>query len=67
MARNSDFSFAVLTAANLGRDADKTAAIAGQLAGALYGADGIPLGWLAKRAWRSDIEEKAVQLIKEAG
>jgi ADP-ribosylglycohydrolase len=30
---------------NLGDDADTTAAIYGQLAGAYYGIDGIPRGW----------------------
>lgn len=34
----------MLLAANLG-DADTTAAIAGQLAGTLYGAGGIPPEW----------------------
>ncbi|MFN9632974.1 MAG: ADP-ribosylglycohydrolase family protein, partial [Erythrobacteraceae bacterium] len=37
IGRTSDFRSAILTAANLGGDADTTAAIAGQLAGALYG------------------------------
>ncbi|AUJ13373.1 ADP-ribosylglycohydrolase [Xanthomonas oryzae pv. oryzae] len=36
---------AVLRAANLGEDADTTAAICGQLAGAFYGIDGIPAAW----------------------
>ncbi|RBD97652.1 ADP-ribosylglycohydrolase family protein, partial [Xanthomonas oryzae pv. oryzae] len=36
---------AVLRAANLGDDADTTAAICGQLAGAFYGIDGIPAAW----------------------
>ncbi|MGB3393528.1 MAG: ADP-ribosylglycohydrolase family protein [Stenotrophomonas sp.] len=41
------FEQAILTAANLGDDADTTAAITGQIAGALYGVEGIPLQWLA--------------------
>ena len=45
-----DFEDAVLRAVNLGDDADTTAAIAGQLAGACWGASGIPVGWLAKVA-----------------
>ena len=40
-----DFRDAVLRAANLGDDADTTAAIAGQLAGARWGASGIPAAW----------------------
>lgn len=38
----------VLAAANLGDDADTTAAIAGQLAGAFYGMNGIPSDWATK-------------------
>lgn len=39
------FEAAVLAAANLGDDADTTAAICGQIAGAYYGVDGIPARW----------------------
>ncbi|RMH18891.1 MAG: ADP-ribosylglycohydrolase family protein [Gammaproteobacteria bacterium] len=60
----SDFREAILAAANLGGDADTTAAIAGQLAGALYGANGIPDDWLEKLAWRDIIGSKARQLFK---
>ena len=41
----TDFRDAVLRAANLGDDADTTAAIAGQLAGARWGSSGIPKAW----------------------
>ncbi len=41
-----DFASCVLAAANLGNDADTTAAIAGQLAGAYYGYDAIRFDWL---------------------
>lgn len=40
------FSDAVLQAANLGDDADTTAAICGQVAGAYYGQSSIPFPWL---------------------
>jgi ADP-ribosyl-[dinitrogen reductase] hydrolase len=43
-----DFREAVLRAANLGDDADTTAAIAGQLAGARWGASAIPPAWREK-------------------
>jgi ADP-ribosyl-[dinitrogen reductase] hydrolase len=44
---NTDtFSDAILAAANLGDDADTTAAICGQFAGAYYGIDGIPADWI---------------------
>lgn len=62
VGRTADFRSAVLTAANLGGDADTTAAITGQLAGALYGLSGIPAEWLAKLAWRERIETRAEQL-----
>ena len=39
------FEEAILRAANLGDDADTTAAITGQLAGARWGASGIPRRW----------------------
>lgn len=45
-----DFRGAVLRAANLGDDADTTAAIAGQLAGARWGASAIPGSWREKIA-----------------
>lgn len=63
VSRTTDFRAAVLLAANLGEDADTTAAIAGQLAGAIYGAAGIPAGWLAALAWREGIEDTAGRLF----
>jgi ADP-ribosyl-[dinitrogen reductase] hydrolase len=60
---NADnFREAVLLAANLGEDADTTAAIAGQLAGALWGASGIPEEWLSLLAWRERITNLADRL-----
>jgi len=44
-----------LRAANLGDDADTTAAVYGQLAGAFYGESGIPASWLEKLAMRNAI------------
>jgi ADP-ribosyl-[dinitrogen reductase] hydrolase len=41
----STYESAVLLAANLGDDADTTAAIVGQIAGAFYGLEGIPTRW----------------------
>jgi len=52
-ARTDTFREAVLTAANLGDDADTTAAIVGQIAGAFYGIEGIPAHWL-QRLWMKD-------------
>ena len=61
--KTDSFRDAVLTAANLGDDADSVGAVAGQLAGALYGASGIPPEWLAKLAWREKIEKLAGELF----
>ncbi|MFE6593310.1 ADP-ribosylglycohydrolase family protein, partial [Streptomyces sp. NPDC057780] len=44
-AADGDFTDAVLTAVNMGRDADTTAAVAGALAGATQGAAAIPTEW----------------------
>ena len=47
----------VLTAVNLGDDTDTVAAVAGSLAGAMYGYDAIPREWLDKLIRREYIEE----------
>ncbi|MBQ0849756.1 ADP-ribosylglycohydrolase family protein [Streptomyces sp. BH-SS-21] len=44
-AADGDFEEAVLTAVNMGRDADTTAAVAGALAGATRGTAAIPPAW----------------------
>jgi len=56
------FSEAVLEAANLGDDADTTAAICGQVAGAYYGQSGIPIPWLEKLHLREKIIDLAERL-----
>lgn len=43
--RSTTFKDGCLLAVNLGYDADTTGAIYGQLAGAFYGAEGIPASW----------------------
>jgi ADP-ribosyl-[dinitrogen reductase] hydrolase len=63
VSRTTSYREAVLLAANLGDDADTTAAVAGQLAGAIYGASGIPQDWLDALAWRGRIEETAGRLF----
>jgi ADP-ribosyl-[dinitrogen reductase] hydrolase len=40
---------------SLGDDADTTAAICGQIAGAFYGVEGIPAHWLEKLHMRGEI------------
>jgi len=56
------FAAAVLQAANLGQDADTTAAVCGQIAGAHYGEAGIPAHWLERLAMREEIAELADKL-----
>ena len=50
--------------ANLGDDADTTAAVCGQVAGAYYGERGIPPRWLDRLALRSKITKMADQLVR---
>lgn len=59
VAGAADFRDAVLRAANLGDDADTTAAIAGQLAGARWGASGIPPSWRDRVVGAERIESLA--------
>lgn len=63
---SQDFREGCLLAANLGDDADTTAAIYGQLAGAYYGLKGIPQSWREKLAKRHLIEMTADKLYKLA-
>jgi ADP-ribosyl-[dinitrogen reductase] hydrolase len=61
--RSDSFEKGALLAANLGDDADTTAAIYGQLGGTFHGEDGIPAGWLEKLAMREFIEQMADNLL----
>lgn len=58
------YEAAVLAAANLGDDADTTAAVCGQIAGAFYGLSGIPAHWLAHLTMREEITQLADRLQK---
>lgn len=60
--RTDNFHDGCLLAANLGEDADTTAAIYGQIAGATYGLSSIPASWLDKLAYSPEIKELANQL-----
>lgn len=64
--RHDSFEGAVLEAANLGDDADTTAAITGQLAGATHGASGIPGHWLGRLHLASEIGALAESLWRAA-
>ena len=65
-ARNDTFEAAILAAANLGEDADTTAAICGQVAGAHHGQAGIPGYWLERLTMREEITALADRL-REGG
>jgi ADP-ribosyl-[dinitrogen reductase] hydrolase len=58
------FEKAILKAANLGDDADTTAAVCGQIAGAHYGASRIPSRWLEKLCMRQEIESLSDRLLE---
>ena len=66
VGRSGDFRQSVLAAANLGEDADTTAAIAGQLAGAAFGAVAIPEPWRKRLAWSDQIQRVARELFAES-
>ena len=55
-ATTDDFASGALAAVNLGEDADTTGAVYGQIAGAYYGASGIPAEWVGRVAKREEIE-----------
>ncbi len=58
----SSFEQAILRAVNLGDDADTTAAVCGQIAGAYYGQSGIPQHWVSLLAGRNEIVALADRL-----
>lgn len=67
-AKTDNFRDGALLAVNLGDDADTTGAVYGQIAGAVYGEDGIPPEWRAKivlreqiRSWANTLEQLAYQ------
>lgn len=60
----ASFTDAILTAVNLGDDADTTGAIVGQIAGAYYGAASIPLHWRARLTMPDYIEAQAMRLYQ---
>lgn len=61
---SDNFEEAVLKAVNLGDDADTTAAICGQLAGAFYGESAIPAHWLNALHQRKMIADLAEKLTR---
>ncbi len=65
--RSDSFADGCLLAVNLGDDADTTAAVYGQLAGAYYGERGIPVRWRERLALRDTIAGFAGTLATLAG
>jgi ADP-ribosyl-[dinitrogen reductase] hydrolase len=61
--QTDNYRDAVLLAANLGDDADTTAAICGQVAGAYYGRDGLPVTWLDRVTGSADLHELSLRLL----
>jgi ADP-ribosyl-[dinitrogen reductase] hydrolase len=62
--QTNNFEAAILQAANLGDDADTTAAICGQIAGAYYGESAIPSKWLERLFMRGEITGLADKLSR---
>ena len=60
-----NFHDALLRAVNLGDDADTTGAICGQLAGACWGATGIPRNWLSELAQGNQLDEALARLVSD--
>ena len=60
--KGETFKECILLAANIGNDADTTAAICGQIAGAYYGYSGIPKEWRESISMAEDIEKLALDL-----
>jgi ADP-ribosylglycohydrolase len=67
LAKAQSYEDGVLLAVNLGDDADTTGAIFGQLAGALFRAEAIPLRWRDQLIMRARIEELADELHALSG
>lgn len=63
----ASFEDAILRATNLGDDADTTAAVCGQIAGAYYGEHGIPESWRGRVAKRDLILDLADRLWEVEG
>jgi ADP-ribosyl-[dinitrogen reductase] hydrolase len=66
VANSGNFGSAVLLAANLCEDADTTAAITGQLAGAIHGLSGIRSDWVQRLAWSEKIQRMGHLLFERS-
>jgi ADP-ribosyl-[dinitrogen reductase] hydrolase len=59
-----NFEKAIIAAVNLGGDADTIGAIAGQVAGRIYGVEAIPQRWIDTLMWSDKIDEMAKRLYR---
>lgn len=66
LLRHDTFSGCVLEAVNLGEDTDTTGAVAGGLAGIVYGEAGIPVEWVNALARLGNVRKLAGQLAGPA-
>jgi ADP-ribosyl-[dinitrogen reductase] hydrolase len=66
VAETTSWKQAVLQVVNQGGDADVVAAVCGQLAGAVYGVEAIPLAWRTALVQREELEQIADALLTEA-
>lgn len=64
VTNTTSFEVAVLKAVNLGDDADTVGAVTGQIAGRIYGTEGIPAKWLKRLAWRDRLDEVTDRLYR---
>ena len=65
VSHSDSFEEALIKTVNRRFDADTTGAVAGQIAGAIYGLSGIPERWLEKLIWRESVIEQASQLYEQ--
>jgi len=63
LLRHETFEETVVAAVGLGGDTDTTGAVAGAMAGALYGAEAIPVRWRTTVQHRDELTELATRLI----
>lgn len=65
VGKTTNFKDAVLLAVNLGVDADTVGAVAGQIAGSLYGYSGIPEEWRSQLIWHDHLVDVAERLYSK--
>jgi ADP-ribosylglycohydrolase len=67
LLRETSYEMVVKSAVGLGHDTDTTAAIAGGLAGAVYGFDSIPGRWVSELRGRDKVHTLINELLKHLG